>query len=144
MPDYQVAMKAIRTRFETQVESGLSLFVQFDNEAADKPDAVRPSELDPKTKMWCRFSIKSGDSNQTTVGKASTEQTVGVAFAQLFFMIGEGTQDINEMAVNIKNLFKRSTIDGVTYMTPSIIPVGRTNEQWQVNVQIPFRFHEVS
>jgi hypothetical protein len=144
MTTHADAIKAIGTEFHTLVENGFNLHVQYDNEAEAKQEISRPSELDPVKKLWCRFSIRPGESSQTTIGRQVTERTVGVAFAQLFSQLGEGDKDINEMAVSIKNLFKRRTANGITYLTPSIITVGRVNEVWQTNVQIPFYFWEIS
>jgi len=120
------------------------LRVQYDNQSMEKPGKAVPSEIHPIEKMWCRFTVKTGESTQKTIGRQCTERTVGVAFAQLFSQLGEGDGDIAAMAVSIKNLFKRMTYSGVTYLTPSIIPVRRTDEEWQVNVQIPFWFYEIS
>lgn len=143
----QEAHNIIRTRFNTLIEVAQSLDTHYDNQAKDKPEV----STDP-VGLRCRFSIKDGESVQTTVGKNATERTPGVAFAELFCPIGKGNYELLAMAVIVKDAFKRTTVSSVVFKTPSVIQNGRVETksggpnvaEWKVTVQIPYHFDDTT
>lgn len=120
----------IRSRFETQIATPESLVTQYDNQSLDNPD----------NEIWCRLTIKSGETTQESIGAPSSnrDRTSGVMIAQLFAPIGKGDGDLKELAETIRAAFKRVTQDGVTFRTPSIYEQGTREGMWQINVVCPF------
>ena len=130
------ANNQIRSFMKDTISDVETLPTQFDNQ-----DALP----DPQTAgMWCRFTISPGESYQVTIGKIRRERTVGVVFAQLFIGIGEGDGDLYKMAVKIKKAFKAITIGSVIFKIPSIKRVGQRDGSYQINVECPFQFDELS
>lgn len=121
---------AIRTRFKTQIADAQSLPTQYDNQKYDNPDNV----------LWCRLTIKFGESLQVASGGASGNRyrTSGIMYAQLFSPLGKGDKDQLHLADIIKSAFRCVTDSGVKFKTPSIKPKGRFGKEWQVNIECPF------
>ena len=120
----------IRSRFKTQIATPESLITQYDNHSLDNPD----------NEIWCRLTIKSGETTQESIGSPSSnrDRTDGVMIAQLFAPIGNGDGDLRELAETIRAAFKRVTESGVTFRTPKIKEIGRVGKEWQINVDCPF------
>ena len=135
--NYEELHNIIRTRFQERIADVHSLTTQYDNQNLTKP----------QNKLWCRFTIKDGDTFQKSIGSPDTNihRAVGVAFAQLFCPIGKGDKDILAMADNIAEAFRGKSVSGVVFKTPSIKILGRVaadkrtaGSEWQVNVSIPY------
>jgi len=120
----------IRGRFKTQIADAESLTTQYDNQSLDNPD----------NEIWCRLTIKSGETTQESIGSpsANRDRTRGVMIAQLFAPVGNGDGELKELAETIRSAFKRVTQDGVTFKTPYIRELGMRNDSWQINVICPF------
>lgn len=120
----------IRSRFKTQIADVESLTTQYDNQNLDNPD----------NEIWCRLTIKSGQTTQESIGAPSSnrDRTTGIMIAQLFAPIGKGDGDLKELAGTIRVAFKRVTDNGVTFRTPSINEQGKREGMWQINVVCPF------
>jgi hypothetical protein len=120
----------VRSRFKTQIADVESLVTQYDNQSLDNPD----------NEIWCRLTIKSGETTQESIGSPSSnrDRTSGVMIAQLFAPIGKGDGELKELADVIRAAFKRVTQDGVTFKTPSIYEQGIREGMWQINVVCPF------
>lgn len=120
----------IRSRFKNQIADAESLTTQYDNQSLDNPD----------NEIWCRLTIKSGETTQESIGSPSSnrERTSGAMIAQLFAPTGKGDGDLKELAETIRAAFKRVTQSGVTFRTPSIKEQGKREGMWQVNVVCPF------
>ena len=123
---------AIRTRCSTEVTTGLALPTQWPNS-----DFNRPVDA-----LWCRVAILNGDTFQKELGPSGGQRTPGVLAVQVFAPIGRGDGDQLEKADAIAALFKRATHSGVVYRTPRIAKVGRSGQNWQVNVICPFYYDE--
>jgi hypothetical protein len=120
----------VRSRFETQIATPESLTTQYDNQSLDNPD----------DKIWCRLTIKFGETELASFGSPSSNRfrTVGTMIAQLFSPIGKGSGELEELADTISNSFKCITQDGVTFIDPDIVNVGEREGMWQINVVCPF------
>ncbi|MEK9721874.1 MAG: phage tail terminator-like protein [Rhodospirillaceae bacterium] len=134
VPDFEAAHNAIRARFETNVEDALSIKVQYDNAPPVGQDDER----------WIRLSIQGGDSYAATLsgGTVSDFRRPGVMQAQLFAPLREGDGSLYSIADTIDGSFRSVSAAGVTYLVPSVKPIGRTSDGqwWQVNVNCPFYF----
>lgn len=120
---------AVRSRFADQVASPESLTTIYDNSPTKRP-------TDGST--WCRFTILDGESQRVTVG-VKEYRTYGVAVAQLFGRIGNGTKALRELADAVVTVFRDVSADDVSYKVPSIINRGETQDGWyQINVNCPF------
>lgn len=126
---FEQIQAAIRTKFKTLADSN-ALATAYDN-----------NTFDPASKpLWCRLTIKPGQSEQMSIGApgANRFRNPGVMFAQLFVPDGTGDKVILAMADIIANGFRSVAVTGITYMTPSITTVGRTEKWYQVNVTVPY------
>jgi len=94
----------------------------------------------PENARWCRFTILPGESFQVTVGKNQRYRTPGVASAQVFTPAGAGDAEALGVADTIKDAFRSLRLgSGIRFRTPSVVPVGRVGDEWQVNVDMPFQ-----
>jgi hypothetical protein len=120
----------IRGRFKSQIADVLPLTTQYDNENLDNPD----------NDIWCRLTIKSGETLQKSVGnpEGNRERTPGIMMVQIFGPIGKGDSDLRNIADLITDAFRRVTDNGVTFGTPSRYESGRDGSEWQINVNCPF------
>jgi hypothetical protein len=124
---------AIRSRFKTQVaDKTAGLVVIYDNAPFTDSDV-----------RWVRFTIKTGDTTQRTIGAQKTYRTIGIAIAQIFVPVDQGDRDALQLADTITAAFRSVTDQGVRYQTPSTKNVGRTDQWWQVNVTCPFFADEI-
>jgi hypothetical protein len=130
MSDFAARFNAIRSKFNTDVTTGLSLPTQFDND---------PTEPD-KSALWCRFTILPANSKQKSVGApgANIFRTPGLAIAQLFGPLGQGDGDLLGKADDIIEAFCNTYTSGVHFGTPSIKQLGNDGSFWQVNIAMEF------
>ncbi|HBG77504.1 MAG TPA: hypothetical protein DDW84_01460 [Phycisphaerales bacterium] len=134
---HETVANTIRGRFKTLIADTNSLSTQYDNQ-----DFTKPAD----GSMWCRLTIKEGDSEQVSIGSTGsrTERTSGIVIAQVFTPIGIGDKAGIVMADKIKVAFRRITVNGVRFLTPSIKRIGRVDSEWQINVVCPFKFDEIN
>lgn len=129
---FETLHNAIRSRFQTQVETPNSYLVQYDN-------AVQP---DVKTAAaWIRFTVLPAGSEQVSLGSSAgnrRHRTVGAAIAQIFTTIEQGDKAALVIADKIVAAFQTVTASGVTYREPNVSVIGLSNSWWQVNVTCPF------
>jgi len=123
---------AIRARFATQIETGQSLVTVYDNQAQNPPT---------DGSLWCRFSVRDGDSNRITVG-VKRYRHQGVAIAHLYGPIGSGDGVLLAMAEAVVTAFRDVNAGGVTYLTPEIMSVGQEDHNYQINVEVPYQADE--
>lgn len=121
---------AIRSRFDVLVAK------------VETPDL--PTEYDnvkivhPRDAIWARVNLKIANSDQKQVGNPVLFRTLGMLVVQLFAPFDTGPNALDVLARKVTVAFRAVTADGVTYRTPTVIPVGRSKEWWQVNVNCPF------
>jgi hypothetical protein len=121
---------AIQSRFAAQVATPQSLTTIYDNDPT-------PSPAD--NSLWCRFTVLDGETRRVTVG-VKQYRTVGVAIAQLFGPVGDGTQAQRQLADAIVAAFQDQTAGGVRYGVPSVDNIGKTTQgNYQINVTCPFQ-----
>lgn len=120
---------AVRSRWDTEVTTGLSLPTQHDN-----------AEFTEPTTKWCRLTLQPAATDQLELGAAPsrTFRTMGRAVAMIFLPLASGDALALSLADSIAALFRAQTVGGVTYFAPSIAQIGRSGEWWQLNVTIPF------
>ena len=132
---HETLANTIRSRFKTQVADVESLPTQYDNAPLDKPENAE----------WARITIKESESNQTSIGGSTNQhRTVGVLIVQLFAPWGQGDKEARRLADVVKAAFLAITVSGVRFRTPSVIPVGRTGDEWQINVSCPFEKDDIA
>jgi hypothetical protein len=121
---------AIQARFAAQVATPRGLATVYDNDPTPPP---------ADGSLWCRFTVLDGATRRVTVG-VKQYRTVGVAIAQLFGPVGEGTQAQRQRADAIVAAFQDQTAAGVKYGVPTVSNIGKTSQgNYQVNVACPFQ-----
>lgn len=130
MTSWEDVHNAIRARFETEIEDGQSVEVQYDN---------APSvDIDESSTIWINFQIHPGMTFTAETGNVRTSRTPGVATAQIFTAIEQGDKEALEMADYIKAAFRHVTASGVVFQTPYVRRIGRVDKWWQTDVVCPF------
>jgi hypothetical protein len=127
------AAKEIRERFDINFAQAKEVPVEYPNVPFTPP----PSGV------WARFRILWGDSFQATLGSAKRFRTPGILEVQIFESVQKGDGCSLELGDVIKTLFRSTTVNGITWRTPSLATVGRDEQWWQTNVSCPFYFDEV-
>ena len=121
----------VRLRFENLVAGVVNpkLITFYDN-----------MEVDPEypDDRWARVRVATGASRQVSLGGNKRVRTPGVLLVQLFWQLGVGTKDINELADLVRNSFVGITVGTVVYEMPYGQIIGRSKTWWQVNVNCPF------
>ncbi len=119
----------IRTRVAAYV-TGVRL--QYDN------GPVIAAVGDNANDISVNVTIREGESIQVASGITNRYRTPGVVFLQIFCPVNIGDSPVLALADIIVSAFRGVSADGVTYRVPSVVPVGRNNDRWQVNVNVPF------
>lgn len=130
------AASVVRTRFDSEVATGLSIGIQYDGE-----DGAIPAP----TVTWCRLAIVHGASEAVErVGTDTRFRTVGVAYAYLFVPLERGDQDALRKGDQIARAFRAVSDRGVTFKTPLVSGTQRAGPWWQVKVACPFHWDEIA
>lgn len=101
----------------------------------------RPNKkFDPPTdEIWARLHVILGEQNQVTTGEtAKRYRRQGQVVIQLFTQFNTGTGEIDEKADEVEDVFRSKSVDGVRFLAPRSLVVGRDADLWQVNVVCPF------
>lgn len=126
--DYETMANTIRSRFKTELADIESWTTQYDNQELTPPE----------DELWVRWSVLFGSTLQRELGHAPSFQITGIAVAQIFVPIHQGDKDGLAAATKIANKFRRVTVSGITFNSPEVIPIGRDEKWWQINVNCPF------
>lgn len=130
------AASVVRTRFETEVETGLSITMRYDGE-----DGAIPAP----TATWCRLAIVHGASEAVErVGAQTRFRTVGIAYAYLFVPLENGDQSALRLSDQLARAFRSVSDRGVTFKTPIASGTQRAGPWWQVKVACPFHWDEIA
>jgi hypothetical protein len=122
---------AIQGRFASEVATPQALLTIYDND---------PTPAPTQALVWCRFTVKDGESRRITIGGVKQYRTVGVAIAQIFGRLGEGTAGVRSVADAITIAFRDVTADGVKYSVPYADNIGDNNEgNYQLNMVCPYQ-----
>ena len=133
----QVAVhNIIRSRFKTQVADAESVPVQYPNTEFTAPE----------NSPWIKFMIQHDPTEQITFPAPTTVRyrTYGRILAQVFTPLEEGTKEALELARVIEVAFRRVTVSGVRFETPSVLPIGRREGVYQVNVECEWWHDDVA
>lgn len=122
---------AVRSRFDTQIGTGQSVKVLYDNEA--EIDASLPTAA-----QFVRLTLQPGIQDQLELGSPRTFRTNGRAVASIHAPLAIGDGAAITLADAVADAFRAVEADGVTYRTPSLTPVRRQGAWWVVSVEIPF------
>jgi|GEM_PF-4124629 hypothetical protein len=129
---------AIRSTFETEIEIAETVYVQYDNE----PDKFTDSLLAQGGGVWIEHSILWGESIK--VENPGTWRHVGVMQCKIYSEVDKGTAAGLAMYEKIKDAFRKTTVDGVTFTTPSLTQVGRSGKWWVLIADTPFHANDVT
>ena len=130
--NWDVAFAAISTYFSSAVTIGLSLATQFDN-------GPMPMVGDDDT--WVRLTTLPSSGAQVGFGDGGRFRTNGLVIVQVFTPIAQGDGTVLATATAIAKLFLNKAISPVQFRTPQIKVVGRSDNFWQVNIEMPF-YHD--
>lgn len=137
MPTQSEIHASIRKKFSNLAQS-LSLVTQYDN--LPLASGVSPTE----EKVWVKLAIIPGENDQKTIGDSTKVfRHTGVFIASIFAAFESGEKPIYDLVEEITHEFRSSSVDGVTYRTPSVVRVGRNDKWWQVNVTCPWFSDEI-
>lgn len=128
MPNFETVANTCRDRFNTNVGVPESIYVHYDN----------AEFLDPGVTKFIRFKVLFGASSQVQAGTPNTYRTIGVCLAQIFIPPHIGDREALRLADVIVPFFRCVTVSGVTFRTPSVEPIGRWDNWWQIAVKCPF------
>jgi hypothetical protein len=134
---YTDLTKAIRTKIGTDVVTGLSIPLQYDN---DKDFAQ------PESTKWGRVRITFDDAARADTGSpgANRHRVQGMVMFQLFQPMSIGTKAGWTDSDGVKNAFISANTGGATFRTPTIVNVGRSGKWWQWNVNCPFYADDIA
>lgn len=131
---YETTSKAIGLKFKTDIEDGESLFTQYDNEDARPVDQT----------IWCRHFINYGDAFTITFGATlNRDRIIGIMVAQLRGPLNKGDLDLLIMADKIKAAFNNETVGGIVYRTVAVGVAGKDQDDYVLNVSVPFQSDEL-
>ena len=85
-----------------------------------------------------RVTFRVDESRLVEKGSGSTDRTLVVAIVQMLWPMGPGLKPVMTQASAWKAAFAGSTRGGLSWLTPSAIPVGRDGDRFQVNLRLPF------
>lgn len=126
----------VRTRFQDQVVTGLSLTTAWPNAKFEVPDPT--AKL---TQQWCRVSVVPVSSVQVATGGpgGNRYRHSGILVVQIFTPPDVGDGRGLSLAASISSRFRSGTHDEVVYTTPQPpVPVGIVQGWYQHNLNCPF------
>jgi hypothetical protein len=116
---------AVQSRFAARVAGTQAMVTVYDND---------PTPAPTQALVWCRFTVKDGAARRIAIG-AKEYRREGVAIAQLFGRLGEGTAGLRGVADAIVAAFRDTAAEGVRYVDN----IGDNREgNYQLNVYCPF------
>ncbi len=122
--DFESIADAIRQRFRTEIETGQSVAVQYENMPFTKPTG-QPTP--PHIALWIpedeAFTVMRGRS-----------RLPGVFIAQIFVPLDRGIQAALVLADSIDEAFRVANISGVEFEPPTVARGKRSGNFWQKNV----------
>lgn len=135
---HQTIATIIKEYFDKEISFPENLTTLYDNDGEDIPSSINL--------IWARLTVREGESLQRSIGApVKNYRTTGFTFVQLYSEIGVGDDSIRKLADTIKSKFTTTTIkECVVFRTPSINPIGRIQGWWQVNVNCPFYFDNLT
>jgi len=127
--NHETLHNTVRSRFKTQVADVQKLPTHYDNDGSFTP---------PENAPWARATVLDGISYQASLGSTRTFRTPGLLVVQLFTPWGNGDRKGLQLADAVRLVFLGVTVDGIRYRTPWVNPVGRVDDEWQINISCPF------
>lgn len=124
------AHNAVRSRFSDLIARPEDLPTQYPNvDGFDRP----------ANRTWARLTFRAGSASQTQIGTPRKRfREPGTLIVQVFAPAGDGERAALSIADKTKKAFRSVHAGGVVYRTPTVIPVGRAGEWYQVNVDCPY------
>lgn len=139
MTSFAEIHSACETRFKTQIEQTYGIQVQYDN-AKFKLDESSPLAEG----VWCRVTIRPGESNLVERGNTKNYRTHGVMIVEVFTELETGKGDVLAMVDIIKTAFRSVTASGVTFKTPYSTGGRRDDKWWKDVVYCPFYSDDIT
>lgn len=119
-----------RSRFEAL---DLAQVIEYDNAPFDQP----------QNEAWIRWHVRITERRMIEFGSVKTYKSFGSGMAQIFTPLETGDAQALELANTIEAQFRMVTVNGVHWLTPTMVNVGRVDKKWwQVNVICPFWEYE--
>lgn len=120
----------IRQQFETAWQAGPNTKIAWDN-----------VEFDPTGETeWVRVALLPGDAFPAAIGPSAPERNAGVVVVQVFTERGTGAGRADELAEEVKKVFRGAPLAGVRFRVATEVAADRGEGRWyQRNVQVPFQ-----
>ncbi len=131
------AMTFVRQRIHQEVEDAYpeGLALQYDN----APDVDQRNR-----KKWARVSLRNGVSFKVSTGTPNRFRHPGIILWNVFTKLNSGDNEAYKIADFISAVFQNTRVNDVHYKTVSVSFAGVDNGWYQVNVECPYYFDEIS
>ena|SRR5579863_4679790 len=93
---------------------------------------------------YMEFCVRENDSIQVTCGPTARYRVLGTVVGIIRGRIDDGAGKVRGYADSLANLFRNLLLDNISFHAPKIIPVGRDETHYRVNVIIPFKYDFVA
>lgn len=102
--------------------------VEWENAAPFKSSGAR----------FVRFVVKEAGRKQVALPGPRDTRIVGVVMAQILVPRNEGTRTARDIADAIAGIFDGQMVGEAQFRRAEAVPIGPTDEWWQMNVSVPF------
>ncbi len=122
-----------------------SAFAYFD---ANFTDAEKEFEnldvIDPSTRTepYVSVSMRLGLSEQVTLNPTPITRERGNVQVDIYVKKGTGTKAAYTLGDKVTNVFKRKSISGIEFATPSALNPLEVNGWWRLTIRCPYYFDE--
>lgn len=93
---------------------------------------------------YMEFVVRENDAIQVTCGPTARYRVLGSVVGIFRSKLDDGAGAARIYADSLANLFRNLLLDNISFHAPKIIPVGRDDSHYRVNVIIPFKYDFVA
>ena len=122
----------IRSRVNTQIATGQTVTVIYDNDPTAKP----------ANSKWVRCTIVPLSRNIQELGASPQYRLEGELILQCFVPVDEGESALLPLVDACEAAFAATSANSVRYTTPYSLRMGRVGAEYQIDVHCPFFIHE--
>ena len=127
--NYETILNALRTDFDTNIATGLSLPTHYEN----FPFTV------PAASIWAQWFVKFGEEDQVEFGTTKRIRTVGRMYVNLFTVPETGDAPSIPKVDAIADRYRAtSALAGVVFRTPAVSKGGIEADWFKTSVECPF------
>lgn len=98
----------------------------------------------PSDGIWYRLTVQHGINLMVGMADTPCTRELGAVAIQVFYPNNKQTSSVKRLADSLGNHFGYHRVQGLEFMTPSVINVPGREDGYQINVRVPFRFDSQS